>query len=386
MISLISAAHFISHYYMLLLPPLFLFVRDEYDVTFTELGFALAAFNIVSAILQTPAGFLIDRISARVALIGGLLIGSGAIAVAAAVDSFWVLVLMFGVAGLGNTAYHPADYALLSRHVSNERIGHAYSVHAFAGFAGTAAAPVTLLLMESVWGWRGAFFASAAAGAIIAVVLMVVRDGEPVVHAAKPASSVAPPAGWQLLMTGPILRNLLFFILLSVLSAGMNNYMVVALNALHGTPISLGNTALTAYLVVMAIGVLTGGFVTARTDQHGLVTVVGLAVATVFTLLIAAFRFDAIPLILLMVVGGFFTGIIVPARDMIVRASTPDGSFGTVFGFVTTGFSLGGIISPLIFGPAMDHGSPRLVFLIVAAISVLSIAAVATNRTPSRRA
>ena len=47
---------------------------------------------------------------------------------------------------------------------------------------------------------------------------------------------------------------------------------------------------------------------------------------------------------------------------MIVRDVTPPGSFGKVFGFVTTGFNIGGIVSPLIFGAIMDHGSPRLVF------------------------
>ena len=47
---------------------------------------------------------------------------------------------------------------------------------------------------------------------------------------------------------------------------------------------------------------------------------------------------------------GFFFGIIQPSRDMMVRAVTPPGSFGKVFGFVTTGFNLGGMVSPLIFG------------------------------------
>ena len=58
--------------YILLLPPLFPFVRADYGVTYTEIGLALAAFNVVSAALQTPAGFLVDRLGARVLLIVGL--------------------------------------------------------------------------------------------------------------------------------------------------------------------------------------------------------------------------------------------------------------------------------------------------------------------------
>src|SRR6185437_1992800 len=99
LIGVVSAAHFVSHYYTLLLAPLFVFVRADYGVSYTELGLALTAFNVVSAALQTPAGFLVDRLGPRIPLICGLLIGAGAFAVAGLVDSFWVLVAMFGAAG-----------------------------------------------------------------------------------------------------------------------------------------------------------------------------------------------------------------------------------------------------------------------------------------------
>jgi MFS transporter, FSR family, fosmidomycin resistance protein len=78
-------------------------------------------------------------------------------------------------------------------------------------------------------------------------------------------------------------------------------------------------------------------------------------------------------------VTGLFSGVIMPSRDMIVREVTPSGSFGKVFGFVTTGFNIGGIVSPLIFGAIMDHGSPHLVFLAVAVLSLVAIVTVATR-------
>src|SRR5437016_9060632 len=90
-------AHLVSHYYIVLLAPLFVFIRADYGVSYTELGLALTAFGAVSTVLQTPVGFLIDRTDPRTVLIGGLLVGAGAIAVAATVDSFWVFVAMFGV-------------------------------------------------------------------------------------------------------------------------------------------------------------------------------------------------------------------------------------------------------------------------------------------------
>ena len=84
-----------------------------------------------------------------------------------------------------------------------------------------------------------------------------------------------------------------------------------------------------------------------------------------------------------MTAAGFFFGVMMPSRDMIVREITPPGSFGKVFGFVTTGFNIGGIVAPLIFGAIMDHGNPRLVFLLVAVCSLIAIATVATRRRPA---
>ena len=175
-IGLVSAAHFVSHFYILLLPPLFPFVRAEYGVNYTELGLALAAFNVVSAGLQTSAGFLTDRIGAPAVLIAGLLLGAGAFALASLVPSFWFLVAMFAVAGLGNTVYHPADYSIMSHHVSAPRMGQAFSVHTFAGMLGSAVAPPALLVLQGTVGWRGAFMVAALLGVLAAAVMLLQRD------------------------------------------------------------------------------------------------------------------------------------------------------------------------------------------------------------------
>jgi MFS transporter, FSR family, fosmidomycin resistance protein len=382
----VSAAHFVSHYYILLLAPLLPFVRADYDVSYTEIGVALAAFNTVSAVLQVPAGFLVDWLGARIPLIGGLLLGAAAFLIAGLVDSYWVLVAMFALAGLGNAVYHPADYAWLSRQVRSDRIGQAFSVHTFAGMAGSAAAPPTLLLMQSLWGWRGAFIGAGILGIAVAAMLVAMRDdsGSRATRAAKPAASDKSGEGWRLLLSPPILLNLVFFVLLAVMSGGIYNYSVVAFGALYGTPVATANAALTAFLVMSAIGVLAGGVLVGRTSRHGTVTTLGLLAIALFTVLVGKIDFGALALIATMTAAGFFFGVIMPSRDMIVREVTPPGSFGKVFGFVTTGFNIGGIVSPLMFGAIMDHGSPRLVFLLVAACGLVSIATVATR--PRRQA
>ncbi|HEX9321624.1 MAG TPA: MFS transporter [Xanthobacteraceae bacterium] len=373
---LVSGSHFVSHFYILLLPPLFPFVRAEYGVSYIELGFALAAFNVVSAGLQTSAGFLTDRIGARAVLVAGLLLGAGAFALAALVPSFWFLVAMFAVAGLGNTVYHPADYSILSRHVSPQRMGQAFSFHTFAGMLGSAVAPPALLVLQAIVGWRGAFMAAALLGVLAAAVMVLQRDalGGPIARErTRPAEEAANGEGWKLLFSPPLLRNLAFFVMLAIAAGGMQNYSVVALGALYGTPLSIANTALAAYLLMISIGVLLGGLLASRTQRHEVVAVAGLIVVALTTLAVGLVSLGTALLIASMAIGGLFSGLIMPSRDMIVRSLAPPGSFGKVFGFVTTGFNLGGIVSPLLFGWLMDQGHPRAIFLLGAAFSLLSI-------------
>ena len=376
----VSAAHFMSHYYIILLAPLMPFVRDEYQVTYTEIGLAFAVFNIVTAVFQTPAGFLVDRLGARALLILGLAIGATSFVTAGLVDLFWVMIAMFAIAGMGNTVYHPADYTLLSQHVPADRIGQAFSLHTFAGMLGSAVAPASLLVMQSSWGWRGAFIGAGVLGFAVVLLLLLVRDGTTTTANAgtRPASG-SSDAGWRLLLSAPILLNLMFFILLAMMSSGLYNYSVVALGALYGTPVTTANAALTGNLLLSAAGVLVGGLLVTRTKRHSLVATLGLTAMALSVVLVALVDLNSLALIAAMSLAGLFSGVIMPSRDMIVREVTPPGSFGKVFGFVTTGFNIGGIVSPLIFGAVMDHGSPRMVFLLVAAFTLLGIVTVATR-------
>ena len=380
----VSAAHFVSHYYILLLAPLLPFVRAEYGVSYTEIGLALAAFNIVSTVLQTPVGFLVDWLGARILLIAGLAIGAAAFTVVGLVNSFWVMVAMFALAGVGNTVYHPADYALLSHHVPADRIGQVFSFHTFAGMLGSAVAPPSLLMMQSLWGWRGAFIGAGILGFAVAAVLLAVRDNAEIKTIPAPRDEEANGAvGWRLLLSPAILLNLVFFVLLAMMSGGTYNYSVVAFGALYGTSVTTANAALTGNLLLSATGVLIGGLLVGRTKRHGLVATAGLAGIALFIALVGQFDLGSLALVAAMSAAGFCSGVIMPSRDMIVREVTPPGSFGKVFGFVTTGFNIGGIISPLIFGAIMDHGSPRLVFLAVASCSLIAIVTVVTRPKPA---
>jgi FSR family fosmidomycin resistance protein-like MFS transporter len=306
-------AHLVSHYYMLTLAPLFAFIRADFGVTYTELSLALTAFNVVSAVLQTPVGFFIDRTGARINLIGGLLLGSAAIAIAGAANSFWVFIAMFAVMGLANTVYHPADYALLSERVSPRRMTQVFSFHTCSGMIGSAIAPVMLLSMQDAVGWRGAFLCSALLG-VAAALFLAVQGEAPVVRPApsKPRSDEAASAsadGWRLLLSPPILLNLAFFVVLSMVGGGLNQYLVVGLGALYGTPPGLANTALTGLLTMSAIGVLLGGVLAGRTARHSLVACTGLLVTGAASTLIAFVDPGALLLVLIASLSGFASGM-----------------------------------------------------------------------------
>ena len=381
----VCAAHFLSHYYMIILAPLFAFVRADYGVSYTDLALALTAFNMVSAVLQTPAGFLVDRIGARSVLIAGVALGTAAFAVAGLVNSFAVFIAMFAVAGLGNTAYHPADYSLLSHHSTPARIGQIFSFHTFSGILGAAVAPATLLAMQSRFGWRGAFVGAAILGCAV-LALLIAQRPTPADRLAE-KRRVAPPAngganasprddgGWRLLLSPPIILNLCFFVLLSIMG-GLNSFLVVALGALYGTSGTLANVALTGLLLMNALGVLVGGVLASRTTRHAVVAALGLACAGIVTALVGTVGFSSYALVLTTSLSGLFVGIASPSRDMLVRAVTPLGAYGRVFGFVSSGFNIGAMIAPTIYGMLMDHGEPRAVFLFSAACSILCIGTV----------
>jgi len=368
-----------SHYYMLLLAPLFMFVRADFNVSYLQLALALTVFNVVSGLLQTPVGFLVDRIGARIVLIAGLAVSSVAYAIAGLVDSYWVFIAMYALAGLGNTVFHPSDYSLLSHHSPKERLGQMFAFHTFAGIAGSAIAPATLLFMQSYFGWRGAYVGASMFGLV--VLLALIAQPEPkaeIPQAAKAPTKVRSSTAdaWRVLMTAPILLNLAYFILTSIMGGGLNTYLVVALGALHSTPVDIANMSLTSLLAMNALGVLAGGILAGRTSRHAVVAALGLGVGGIVTALVGFIDFHSVALVMLMGFSGFCVGATYPSRDMLVRAVTPANAYGLVFGFVSVGYNIGASVAPIIYGALMDSGMPRAVFLLSAAASILCISTV----------
>ncbi len=386
-IGLVGAAHFMSHIYVIMLPPLFLFARTEYNVSFTELGFVMAVFGFFSASLQTPAGYVVDRLGSGSFLILGLaLSGTGALVVGL-VPHYWALMLGFAILGLANTIYHPADYAILSHGVSAPRMAQAYSAHTFLGMAGQALTPAFMIAMASFFGWRSGFLCIAVVTYIVAALLLAQKgllNDRRASDIRKEDAHAAPQAGsWKLLTASPILKAFVFFFFLTMTGNALQSFSIIGFGALYGTPIAVTNVALTAYLIFNATGVLSGGVVADRYKNPLRIATAGLAGSGLVILIIALVDFDAVFFVAMMALAGFLSGVIMPSRDMIVRAVTPPGSFGLVFGFVSTGFAVAAMVAPPLYGWLMDQGSPRTIFLCAAAFTMMSLL-MARSAKPAR--
>jgi MFS family permease len=382
-LTLISIAHWVSHFHLLVLPMLFPFLKEQLGVGYIELGFALTVFAVVSGLTQAPMGYLADHIGARKVLLMGLAVGGLALILLGLNLSYPCLIASAVLLGLANSVYHPADYAILSAHMDAARMGRAFSIHTFAGFLGGAVAPAIMAALVATTGGHGALIVAGAVGPLVALLLMVA--GVPDASAAdRKVDGVHPPK--QSVITPALIVLTIFFTLLSLSSAGIGNFGVVALMSGYDASFSSANIALTAFLGFSALGVLAGGFLADRTRRHGQVAAACFGLEAGIVLLIAIFPLPSPLLTAAMALAGFLGGVIAPSRDMLVRNAAPPGAAGRAFGIVSTGFNLGGIVSPLLFGWIMDQNLPRWVFGASVVFMVLTVLlALVTDRKPQRR-
>jgi MFS family permease len=294
--------------------------------------------------------------------------------------SYVWLIASAALLGLANSVYHPADYAILSAHMDERRMGRAFSIHTFAGFLGGAVAPPIIAILVATMGGLDALIVSGAIGPLIA--LLLVALGIPDASAAdRKRGAVHPPQ--QSVMSGAILLLTIFFMMLSLSNAGISNFGLVALMNGYGVSFSSANFALTAFLGASAVGVLAGGLLADSTKRHGQLAAACFALNAVIVLLMTVSALPSALITAAMAAAGFLGGVIAPSRDMLVRNAAPAGAAGRAFGIVSTGFNIGGIISPLLFGWIMDQNLPRWVFGVSALFMIVTVVlSLVTDRGP----
>jgi FSR family fosmidomycin resistance protein-like MFS transporter len=372
-ITLIGLGHFLSHFYILALPPLFLLWREEFQVSFAALGAAVAAMSAVTAVLQTPVGFLVDRHGARGFLVGGNLVMALSISAMAFAPSFEWILLLAVLSGVGNSVIHPADYAIMAGSIDRARMGRAFAWHTMTGNLGFAVAPPVVAAMLLFMGWREALFVLGLLGLpVVALILWqsgILADQPK----AKPRDGGAP-SGRALLMSRPILLFFGFFLLSAMGGTATQAFLIPVLGLMWGVPLAIASMALTGYMAGGTAGTLIGGWYVDRYKRHlGFV-----AVLTVFSsacmVLLGALPLGPLFTVLVPFVAGLALGASRTPRDVMLRDASPPGEVGKVFGFVSSGLPLGGAITPIPFGMLLDAGMQWLVLPLIAALLLASLA------------
>ncbi len=386
-VGLISGAHLYSHFYILLLPPLFPLLTGELDVGFTELGFAITVFSLVTGLTQTPVGFLVDRVGARLLLIAALVAESIAFIVIAIAPSYPMLLVMMGLAGLANAVYHPADYSILNGSVGEKHIGRAFSVHTASGFFGGFLAPAIVLPLTTVIGWQWAVGLSAATGLGMALVLVVgagaLQDAD---NRDEADGAAEGQSGLAVLLSVPVLMGLLFYVGISTSGHGVSDFSVSALGEMYPAALTTLGGVLLAYLFANPVGVLAGGWIADSIKRHDVFAAACFVGVALPLFAIAGLDLPLIVVAVALFVVGFLNGVVSPSRDMLIRAMTPPGQMGKVFGFVSTGFNIGGIIAPPAFGWLLDQGSPTSVYWGAGLVALLTVPTVLVTGLQGRRA
>jgi MFS family permease len=378
-IGLIGLAHGVSHFFHLILAPLFPLLKAAFNVSYAELGLLMSVFFVVSGLGQAAAGFVVDRFGARPVLFTGIaLFGLSALGLASA-QHYSQLLLFAGVAGLGNSVFHPVDYSLLNKHVSAARMSHAFSVHGISGTLGWTLAPIFLTGFAVPFGWRGALVAAAILAFAVLLLLYVTRErfapgeAETAVVSSQDEKPVAEESAFDFLKLPIIWGCFAFFLLITIAFAGIQSFAPTALRELYGMAPWQAASCITAYMLCSAGGTLLGGFLAAKAERLERIIATALCIAGALALLVASALPPAFAIIGLLAVIGLCAGIAGPSRDLLVRRASPPGATGRVFGVVYSGLDSGLAIGPLIFGALMDAHQPALVFVVIAIFQVAGL-------------
>ena len=379
LISLVGAAHSISHFFHLIIVPLFPWIKEEFALSYSELGLLMTVFYIASFVVQSISGIWVDRHGARpVLFVGMVLLILGSLTIGFS-QHYWVMMLGMIITGIGNGVFHPVNYTLINHLVKPKNLPHAYSVHGVTGYLGWAAAPLFLLSITALFeSWRFAVFGASILATLVMLLLIWRKDqlNDLSVMSAEHDSQSTPLFSKDMLsfINLPNIRlSWLFFFLTAFSFAGIQSFASTALVDIYNIEISQTTASFTLYMISSALGLIAGGFVAVKIPQPDRVITGAFLASGIATIIAGTGIFAAWSVPLLFVLMGFGSGMAAPARDLMVRAATPKGSSGKVFGVVYSGIDCGSATGPILFGLFMDWKSPEIIFYSVAILQIVAI-------------
>ena len=385
LISLLGVAHGLSHYFHLIIPPLFPWIMPEFDASFAQMGAVMTIFFITSSLGQATTGFLVDKLGPKVCLYGGvslLMIAGFLFSVA---QSYWWFYPVAACAGLGNSVFHPTDYSIMNRCITQDRLPFAFSIHTVVGNIGWALAPIFMVGVATFTGsWR---LAAATAGIMALLVLLsLVLHNNLFDQALKLDKGITDEEkkedkktdiGFGFLKLLAVWLCFLFFFCNSFALGILQNFAPSIFESTYHVGLEIATGGLTAYMIGSIIGILSGAYVAKAIKRSDYVIAATMSVSALMAILLASQWLGPNSVLPLMAVMGFGVGLATPSRDLLIRGACMKflgtNSFGRVYGFTYCGMDVGQTLAPLVVGPLLDAGFFSLALVLVGTFQTFAL-------------
>ena len=387
LITLLGLGHSISHFFQLVIPPLFPWIMPEFGVNYTQMGAVMTLFFITSTAGQAASGIISDKWGAKKTLFTGISLLLLASVILATAPNYYVLFLVTFLAGMGNSVFHPTDYSLMNRLVSAERLPFAFSIHLIMGNVGWIVAPILMVGVASLFGWRAA---AVAAGLVVACVLLMfvlarhLFDLDPAAHEEHQQNVDSntkllenKAAGFAFLLAPAVWLCFGFFFFNSFALSILQNFSPSIFGEVYQVPHETATMGLTSYMVGNAVGVIVGAWLAKLFTDSERVVATCLSVSFVMACILASGVIPTWSLFIVMAVLGLGCGLANPSRDMMIRSTCMQkvgkNSFGRVYGFTYCGMDFGQTLAPLAAGALLDLGYYMAALALVAVMQLCAI-------------
>lgn len=262
----VAVAHAFNDAYAAFVAPLLPRLMDRMGLSIALAATVAMTYSVASSLLQPFLGYLADRYGRRAFLVAGPLLSGVFVSLIGVAGTFWVLIAVLTIAGLGSAAFHPPGASYAARVSEGRGSGVRYSMFSFGGSMGYAVGP---LVAVGIVHWRG------LEGLWVTMVPVLVLA--PVLYVSLPSRRVErstvrhPPAPGEIVrqLAGPL--GLVFGIsaLMAWAQRTFLTLVPIIVNEAGGSE-ALGAVTLTVYLGAQAVGTLTGGYLADRVDRHRL--------------------------------------------------------------------------------------------------------------------
>jgi FSR family fosmidomycin resistance protein-like MFS transporter len=367
----ISFSHMLNDMMQSVIPAVYPLIKDEFQLSFTEIGLITLTFQLTASLLQPFIGLYTDKKPLPMSLAIGMGFTFLGLLLLSAASSFPMLLASVALVGIGSSVFHP-ESSRVAHMASGGRRGLAQSIFQVGGNAGSALGPLLAALIVMPFGMSSVSWLSLAAVLGMTLLWRVGKwyQSHLYLKQAKPVKTMADrPAISRSKVVGAIAVLLLLIFSKYFYMASMTSYFTFFLMDKFSIPAQESQVYLFAFLAAVAAGTILGG---PAGDRFGRKFVIWLSIlgAAPFTLALPyanLFWTVVLAVIIGVIIASAFSAILVYATELV------PGKVGTIAGlFFGLAFGMGGLGSAVL-GNLADHTSINFVFKVCAFLPLLGI-------------